>query len=147
MHPGRGARFLARVSRRGASPDEDPGIARRGEIPTTPTGCRTYRSAISATPWRGRIPYMRHRFPGTSALRASTPGLKADDPYGATPLRDRQAGSSLMVSAGGVAPHKGCRHACEFGVWGNRLIRHPPGRMDKKKRTASRVGYGPHTID
>ncbi len=40
-HPGRGARCLARVSRRGASPDEDPGIARCGEISTTPPGCRT----------------------------------------------------------------------------------------------------------
>ena len=34
---------------------------------------------------------MIYRFPGSSALRASTPGLKDDDPSGAPPLRDRQA--------------------------------------------------------
>ena len=37
-HPGRGARFLARVSE-GRSHD-DPGL-RRVSIPTTPPGCRT----------------------------------------------------------------------------------------------------------
>ena len=36
---------------------------------------------------------MRRRFPGSSALRASTPGLKSDDPSGASPLRDRQTGA------------------------------------------------------
>ena len=34
---------------------------------------------------------MRRPFPGSSALRASTCGLKNDDPSGAAPLRDRQA--------------------------------------------------------
>ena len=46
----------------------------------------------SATPWRGRISFLRSSFPGSSALRASTPGLKAGDPSGASPLRDRQDG-------------------------------------------------------
>ena len=50
---------------------------------------------------------MIYRFPGSSALRASTPGLKDDDPSGATPLRDRQAGSSLSES-GSEAPRQGC---------------------------------------
>ena len=43
QHPGRGARCLARVSRRGASPDEDLGIDRWRIIPPTPPGCRTIR--------------------------------------------------------------------------------------------------------
>ena len=60
--------------------------------------------AISATPWRGRISFL-HPLPRSSALRASTCGLKNDDPSGAAPLRDRQAvaagegsttGNSLM---------------------------------------------------
>ena len=46
LHPGRGARYLARASRRGVSPDEDPGIARREKIPTTPAGCRTKRAVF-----------------------------------------------------------------------------------------------------
>ena len=45
----------------------------------------------SATPWRGLISLSGSSFPGSSALRASTPGLKSDDPSGALPLRDRQA--------------------------------------------------------
>ena len=91
-HPGRGARCLAQVSRRGASPDEDPGIDRRRKFPSTPPGV-----ALSSLPGEcdtlaGSYLFMMiNRFPGSSALRASTPGLKAGDPSGAPPLRDRTA--------------------------------------------------------
>ena len=92
MHPGRGARFLARVSRRGVSPDEDPGIAPRGEIPTTPIGRRTDCLTGKCDTLSGSYLFMMvNRFPGSSALRASTTGLKAGDPSGAPPLRDRTA--------------------------------------------------------
>ena len=93
-HPDRGAQCLARVSRRGASPDEDPGIARWEKSPTTPPGCRTIKLARGVRHPDGVV-YIRHIAgnPGSSALRASTPGLKADDPSGAPPLRDRQAGA------------------------------------------------------
>ena len=50
-------------------------------------------SLISATPWRGRISFL-HPLPRSSALRASTRGLWSDDPSGALPLRDLQAGAS-----------------------------------------------------
>ena len=47
--------------------------------------------------------------PGSSALRASTAGLKSDDPSGVSPLRDRQAGVSGDITGvtGGVAPLRG----------------------------------------
>ncbi len=41
---------------------------------------------------RGRISFLKSSFPGSSALRALTPGLKAGDPSGASPLRDLQDG-------------------------------------------------------
>ena len=37
-HPGRGAFFIARRSRRGVSPDEDPGIEGLGKDLSTPRG-------------------------------------------------------------------------------------------------------------
>ena len=46
---------------------------------------------------------MRHRFPGSSALRASTPGLKSDDPSGASPLRDRHAVAAGLGSVDRIA--------------------------------------------
>ena len=104
LDPGRGARCLARWSRRGASPDEDPGIDQRGKIPSTPPGCRTKEIRLSGRHPAGVVFIMKiYRFPGSSALRASTPGLKDDDPSGATPLRDRRSGS-----VGSMAPRQGC---------------------------------------
>ena len=45
----------------------------------------------------GGVVYLSWRpLPGSSALRASTPGLKSDDPSGASPLRDRQARGSPL---------------------------------------------------
>ncbi len=81
-HPGRGARCLARMS--------------RGAAPKTPG----YDGALT---WRGRISFPRSSFPGSSALRASTPGLKSDDPSGASPLRDRQAVAAGRGSVSKIA--------------------------------------------
>ena len=73
----------------GRSP-EDPWIRRCKRLrPRQGVALSAYSS--SATPWRGRISLSGSSFPGFSALRASTPGLKSDDPSGALPLRDRQA--------------------------------------------------------
>ena len=93
MHPDRGARCLDRVSRRGVCPDEDPGIARWGKKKPRPR----QGVALSSLPGecdtlRGRISFLKSSFPGSSALRALTPGLKAGDPSGASPLRDLQDG-------------------------------------------------------
>ena len=60
---------------------------------------------------------MRRPFPGSSALRASTCGLKNDDPSGAAPLRDRQA-----VAAG------------EGSTTGNSLMGYEAVREGVKKR-------------
>ena len=54
---------------------------------------------------------MIYRFPGSSALRASTPGLKDDDPSGATPLRDRVAPLVGARSIGIGHPRSGDRCA------------------------------------
>ena len=48
---------------------------------------------------RGRISLPGSSFSGSSALRASTAGLKSDDPSEASPLRDRQAGTSGDITA------------------------------------------------
>ena len=107
LHPGRGARFLARASRRGVSPDEDPGIARRGEIPTTPIGCRTCQPGNQCDTLTGSYTLYASRFPGSSALRASTPGLKSGDPSGASPLRDRQAVAAGRGSVNVITQRQG----------------------------------------
>ncbi len=46
---------------------------------------------------------MRRRSPGSSALRASTPGLKSDDPAGAKPRRDRHAVAAGLGSVDRIA--------------------------------------------
>ena len=48
---------------------------------------------------RGRISLPGSSFSGSSALRASTAGLKSDDPSEASPLRDRQTGTSGDITA------------------------------------------------
>ena len=55
---------------------------------------------------------MRHRFPGSSALRASTPGLKSDDPSGASPLRDRHAVAPGLGSVDRIAQRQGLSLLC-----------------------------------
>ena len=88
MHPDRGARFLATWSRGVAPMTRGPGIASN---PSTPPGCRTDCLIGKCDTLAGSEIFPRWSFPGSSALRASTPGLKSDDPSGASPLRDRQA--------------------------------------------------------
>ena len=88
MHPDRGARFLATWSRGVAPMTRGPGIASN---PSTPPGCRTDCLTGKCDTLAGSEIFPRWSFPGSSALRASTPGLKSDDPSGASPLRDRQA--------------------------------------------------------
>ena len=86
-HPDRGARRLARMSR-GAAP-KTPGYQR---VPLTPRprhGVALIAGMCDTL--AGSISFPASSFPGSSALRASTPGLKSDDPSGASPLRDRQA--------------------------------------------------------
>ena len=84
-----GARFLATWSR-GVAPKT------RGSAivcyPTTPLGCRTGCLTPRLVRHPGGVENLsRLPLPRSSALRASTRGLKNDDPYGAPPLRDRQA--------------------------------------------------------
>jgi|GEM_PF-3253207 len=55
---------------------------------------------------------MRRRFPGSSALRASTPGLKSDDPFGASPLRDRHAVAAGLGSVDRIAQRQGISLLC-----------------------------------
>ena len=55
---------------------------------------------------------MRLRFPGSSALRASTPGLKSDDPSGASPLRDRHAVAAGLGSVDRIAQRQGLSLLC-----------------------------------
>ena len=50
---------------------------------------------------------MRRRSPGSSALRASTPGLNSDDPSGASPLRDRHAVAAGLGSVDRIAQLQG----------------------------------------
>ena len=60
--------------------------------PTTPLGCRTGCLTPRLVRHPGGVENLsRLPLPRSSALRASTRGLKNDDPYGAPPLRDRQA--------------------------------------------------------
>ena len=73
-----------------SSPSTPPGVGRKRERPA-----------------RGRDGRDPPGYPGSSALRASTPGLKAVDPSRAPPLRDLQPGSSLSES-GSEAPRQGC---------------------------------------
>ena len=75
----------------GRSPD-DPWIRHRKRSRPRQGVAPAAAYSSSATPWRGRISFPRSSFPGSSALRASTPGLRSDDPSGASPLRDRQVG-------------------------------------------------------
>ncbi len=72
--------------------------------PPTPPGCRTYQLGNQCDTLSGSYTLYAPSYPGSSALRASTPGLKAGDPSGASPLRDRQAGASPV----GDAPRQGC---------------------------------------
>ena len=91
-HPGRGARCLDRVSRRGASPDEDPGIVRWGKSSRPRKDVALSSLLGECDTLAGSYLYMMiNRFPESSALRASTSGLKSGDPSGASPLRDRQS--------------------------------------------------------
>ena len=55
---------------------------------------------------------MRRGFPGSSALRASTPSLKSDDPSGASPLRDRQMVAAGLGSVDGIAQRQGLSLLC-----------------------------------
>ena len=97
-HPDRGAFFVARWSE-GRSPDDpwfpmvclSPDPARVSHwLPN-----RKVRHPIGVV-----YSKIGPRFPGSSALRASTTGLKSDDPSGALPLRDRQAGRLTGLSGG-----------------------------------------------
>ena len=80
MHPGRGAFFIARVSE-GRSPDA-PGKSTAPILPPTPSGV-----ARNSDRERERHPSGVASIsevilnPGSSALRASTPGLRTTDPY------------------------------------------------------------------
>ena len=96
MHPDRGARFLAPWSRGVAPTTRGSGIACD---PATPLGCRTHCLTGKCDTLTGSYIFHGILFPGSSALRASTPGLKSDDPSGASPLRDRQAGTSGDITA------------------------------------------------
>ena len=74
--PRRGAFCLARVSRRGASPDEDPGIARGGKSPRPRQGVARNGNRQRERHPVGVVSIRRITGdPGSSALRASTPGL------------------------------------------------------------------------
>ena len=55
---------------------------------------------------------MRRRFPGSSALSASTPGLKSDDPSGASSLRDRQMVAAGLGSVDRIAQRQGLSLLC-----------------------------------
>ena len=54
----------------------------------------------------------RSSFPQSSALRASTCGLKSDDPSGASPLRDRQAVAAGEGSVNRIAQRQGVSLLC-----------------------------------
>ena len=69
---------------------------------------------------------MHRRFPGSSALRASTPGLKSDDPSGASPLRDRQAVAAGPGSTDRIAQRQGLSLLCFKAQ-----MRHPSGSPDR----------------
>ena len=125
MAPRQGCSAFSPGVEEGRRPDEDPGIDHRRKIPPDPARALL---VIESTR-RERHPcgvvsiMMINHSPGSSALRASTPGLKDDDPSGAPPLRDRTArhisGVLVMVTArginalsgsvGGVAPLVGAR--------------------------------------
>ena len=82
-HPDRGARCLDRVSRRGASPDVDPGIARSKKIPTTPPGCRTYPSGNQVRHLSAVDPPVRYaRSTQRSPRQGGQPELKTPSPSG-----------------------------------------------------------------
>ena len=87
-HPGRGARFLARVSE-GRSPD-DPGL-RRVSIPATPPGCRTDGLTGKCDALAGSYIFKSAFLPGVIGTSCLDRRAKNDDPSGAVPLRDQQA--------------------------------------------------------
>ena len=77
----------------GRKPRRRPRDSSVGKFPSTPPGRRTDCLTGKCDTLSGSYLFMMvNRFPGSSALRASTTGLKAGDPSGAPPLRDRQAG-------------------------------------------------------
>ena len=80
VEEGHKPRRRPRDSSAGRNP-HDP--ARVSHLPSLPGECDTLSGSY--------LIMMINRFPGSSALRASTPGLKSGDPSGASPLRDRQA--------------------------------------------------------
>ena len=92
--PRQGCSVFSPGVKEGRKPRRRPRDSSVEKSPTTPPGCRTIKLARGVRHPDGVV-YIRHIAgnPGSSALRASTPGLKADDPSGAPPLRDRQAGA------------------------------------------------------
>ena len=108
----------------GRSP-EDPWI-RRSKRSRPCQGVALSAYSFSAAPWRGRISLSGSSFPGFSALRASTAGLKSDDPSGDLPLRDRQAVAVGLGSVNRIAQRQGLsllcfkaqmRHPWETCIW------------------------------
>ena len=76
----------------GRKPRRRPRDSSVGKFPSTPPGRRTDCLTGKCDTLSGSYLFMMvNRFPGSSALRASTTGLKAGDPSGAPPLRDRTA--------------------------------------------------------
>ena len=75
-HPGRGARCLDRVSRRGAGPDEDPGIVRWEKSSRPRQGVALSSLPGGTDPWRGRGNLLVS-YPGVVRADAPpTPGLR-----------------------------------------------------------------------
>ena len=68
---------------------------------------KTRGSVIACDPLAGSYIFTRVFFPGASALRASTPGLKSDDPSRASPLRDRQTVAAGEGSVDGIGARQG----------------------------------------
>ena len=124
MHPDRGARFLAPWSRGVAPTTRGSGIACD---PATPLGCRTHCLTGKCDTLTGSYIFHGILFPGSSALRASTPGLKSDDPSGALPLRDRQAVAAGEGSVKGIAQRQGLSLHCF-----NAQMRHPERPIENR---------------
>ena len=77
-----------------------------GKNPRDPARVSHWQAATQAVRHPSGVVYLSgSSFPGSSALRASTPGLKSDDPSGASPLRDRQAVAAGRGSVLGIAQY------------------------------------------
>ena len=106
-------------------------------VPRPRQGVALTSQAISATPWRGRISLPGSSFPGSSALRASTPGLKSDDPSGTSPLRDRQAGAVGLGSADRIAQRQGLSL-----LYFKAQMRHPCSPVRQSVLSRNRISAG-----